>query len=110
LSSDALRRQGSGILEVAAIDESSGRRADRVCRKSPARGRPLRLAFLQTKPARAKPGRRRNYLHGVSTEGIMKFISLRSVAHALKEHKLWSFCAAIATDVPVIVGPNLRML
>ena len=40
----------------------------------------------------------------------MKFISLSSVAHALKERKWWSFCAAIATDAPVLVGPNLRLL
>jgi hypothetical protein len=40
----------------------------------------------------------------------MKFISLRSVSHALKERKWWGFCAAMATDQPVAVGPNLRML
>jgi hypothetical protein len=40
----------------------------------------------------------------------MKFISLRSVSHALKERKWWSFCAAIATETPVLVGPNLRVL
>lgn len=40
----------------------------------------------------------------------MKFISLRSLAHALKEHGMWRFCAAIATDAPLVVGPNLRLL
>ena len=40
----------------------------------------------------------------------MKFISLRSVAHALKEHRMWTFCAAMATNAPVAVGPNLRLL
>jgi len=40
----------------------------------------------------------------------VKFISLRSVSHVLKERKWWSFCAAIATDNPVTVGPNLRVL
>jgi hypothetical protein len=40
----------------------------------------------------------------------MRFISLRSVSHALKERKWWSFCAALATDAPVTVGPNLRLL
>jgi hypothetical protein len=40
----------------------------------------------------------------------MKSISLRSVSHALREHKWWSFCAALATDTPVPVGPNLRLL
>jgi hypothetical protein len=40
----------------------------------------------------------------------MKFISLQSVFHALKEHRCWSFCAAMATDEPVTVGPNLRLL
>jgi hypothetical protein len=40
----------------------------------------------------------------------MKFISLQSVFHALKERGCWSFCAAMATDQPVVVGPNLRLL
>ncbi|HEU0201707.1 MAG TPA: hypothetical protein VFR86_14900 [Burkholderiaceae bacterium] len=40
----------------------------------------------------------------------LRFISLRSVFHALKERKSWSFCAAIATVEPVTVGPNLRLL
>lgn len=40
----------------------------------------------------------------------MKFISLRSVLHALKERRYWAFCAAIATDQPLVVGPNLRVL
>ena len=40
----------------------------------------------------------------------MKFISLQSVSAVLKERKLWSFCAALATDTPLPVGPNLRLL
>jgi len=40
----------------------------------------------------------------------MKFISVSSVTHALKERKLWAFCAAIATDRPMPIGPNLRLL
>jgi hypothetical protein len=40
----------------------------------------------------------------------VKFISLRSVFHALKEREFWAFCAAMATDEPVAVGPNLRRL
>jgi hypothetical protein len=40
----------------------------------------------------------------------MKFISLGSVFHALKERRLWSFCAAMATDAPLPIGPNLRLL
>ncbi|HEU0202051.1 MAG TPA: hypothetical protein VFR86_16670 [Burkholderiaceae bacterium] len=40
----------------------------------------------------------------------MKFISLASVFHALRERKSWGFCAAMATDKPVTVGPNLRLL
>jgi len=40
----------------------------------------------------------------------MRFISLRSVLHALKERKCWAFCAAITTLEPVEVGPNLRVL
>jgi hypothetical protein len=40
----------------------------------------------------------------------MRFISLHSVVHALKERNYWSFCAAMATAQPVIVGPNLRLL
>lgn len=40
----------------------------------------------------------------------MKFISLGSVFHALKERRFWSFCAALATDQPMRVGPNLRLL
>lgn len=40
----------------------------------------------------------------------MKFLSLRSVAQVLKERKLWSFCAAMATDAPISIGPNLRLL
>jgi len=40
----------------------------------------------------------------------MLFISLRSVVHALKERSCWSFCAAMSTAQPVIVGPNLRLL
>lgn len=40
----------------------------------------------------------------------MKFISLRSVFHALKERHFWTFCAAMATDAPVAAGPNLRLL
>lgn len=40
----------------------------------------------------------------------MKFISLRSLLHALKERNCWSFCAAMTTDRPVHVGPNLRLL
>lgn len=40
----------------------------------------------------------------------MKFISLSSVFHALKERHFWAFCAAMATDKPVAAGPNLRLL
>ena len=40
----------------------------------------------------------------------MKFISLGAVSSALKERKWWAFCAAIATDRPVPVSPNLRLL
>lgn len=40
----------------------------------------------------------------------MKFISLWSVFHALKERRCWAFCAALATDQPVLCGPNLRLL
>lgn len=40
----------------------------------------------------------------------MKFISLGSVFHALKERRFWGFCAAMATDKPVAAGPNLRLL
>ena len=40
----------------------------------------------------------------------MKYISFRSVVHALKERQIWAFCAAMTTDQPVIVGPNLRLL
>ena len=40
----------------------------------------------------------------------MKFISLHAVRHALKEHDIWTFCAAMATDAPVCFGPNLRLL
>lgn len=40
----------------------------------------------------------------------MRFISLRSVFHALKERKYWALCAAMATERPVSVGPNLRLL
>jgi hypothetical protein len=43
-------------------------------------------------------------------EGDMKFISVSSVAQALKERKFWSFCAALTTDMPLCVGPHLRML
>lgn len=40
----------------------------------------------------------------------MKFISLVAVSNALKERRWWGFCAAIATDAPVPIGPNLRLL
>lgn len=40
----------------------------------------------------------------------MRFISLRSVIHALKERRYWGFCAAVSTVRPVGVGPNLRLL
>lgn len=40
----------------------------------------------------------------------MLFISLRSVVHALRERKCWSFCAAMTTAQAVPVGPNLRLL
>jgi len=40
----------------------------------------------------------------------MRFISLPSLMHALRERKCWSFCAAMATFQPVPVGPNLRLL
>jgi hypothetical protein len=40
----------------------------------------------------------------------MKFISASSLRHALKEHRFWAFCAALSTDHPVPVGPNLRRL
>ena len=41
---------------------------------------------------------------------MAKFISLRSVVHALKERRFWHFCAAMATDEPLAIGPNLRCL
>jgi hypothetical protein len=41
---------------------------------------------------------------------MAKFISLRAVCHALKERRFWSFCAAMATDQPIVHGPNLRLL
>lgn len=40
----------------------------------------------------------------------MKFISAQSLYHALKERKFWALCAAMSTDQPVLVGPNLRLL
>jgi hypothetical protein len=40
----------------------------------------------------------------------MRFISLRSVQHALKERRYWSFCAALTTLEPVVIGPNMRLL
>jgi hypothetical protein len=40
----------------------------------------------------------------------MKFISLSAVRHALKEHRFWTFCAAMATDQPMSFGPNVRLL
>ncbi len=40
----------------------------------------------------------------------MKFISLLSLLRALQERSWWGFCAAMATDDPVPVGPNLRLL
>ncbi|MGE5336958.1 MAG: hypothetical protein ACM3PU_03965 [Gemmatimonadota bacterium] len=40
----------------------------------------------------------------------MKFISLLSLLHALQERNWWGFCAAMATDVPMPAGPNLRLL
>ena len=40
----------------------------------------------------------------------MKYISYRSLFHALKERRRWSFCAAMTTDQPVPVGPNLRLI
>lgn len=40
----------------------------------------------------------------------MKFISAQSLYHALKERKYWALCAAMSTDKPVPVGPNLRRL
>jgi len=40
----------------------------------------------------------------------MKYISFMSVLHALKERRCWGFCAAMTTDQPVPVGPNLRLL
>jgi hypothetical protein len=40
----------------------------------------------------------------------MKFISLHAVFHALRERRFWSFCAAMATDEPLVTGPNLRLL
>jgi hypothetical protein len=43
-------------------------------------------------------------------EALVKFISLRSVTQALQERRWWAFCAAMTTDQPVIVGPNLRIL
>jgi hypothetical protein len=43
-------------------------------------------------------------------EDVMRFISLRSVIHALKEREYWGFCAAVSTVRPVSVGPNLRLL
>lgn len=54
----------------------------------------------------------RAFILGACIEQVvaMKFISLRSVSHALKERRWWAFCAAMATDNPVPVGPNLRKL
>jgi len=43
-------------------------------------------------------------------EGDMKFISLGAVCNVLRERKWWLFCAAIATDTPMLVSPNLRVL
>ena len=40
----------------------------------------------------------------------MKYISLHAVKHALKERRMWAFCAAMATRTPVVYGPNLRIL
>jgi hypothetical protein len=40
----------------------------------------------------------------------MRFISLRSLVHALRERSYRTFCAAMATEQPVVVGPNLRLL
>ncbi|HTT09393.1 MAG TPA: hypothetical protein VMG60_00740 [Burkholderiaceae bacterium] len=40
----------------------------------------------------------------------MKFISLDALCHTLRERKWWTFCAAIATDTPMLVSPNLRVL
>jgi hypothetical protein len=40
----------------------------------------------------------------------MRFISLRSLTHALRERNFWGFCAALSTIQPVSVGPNLRLL
>jgi hypothetical protein len=41
---------------------------------------------------------------------VRKFISLGSVYHALQERRFWFFCAAMATDQPLAIGPNLRRL
>lgn len=40
----------------------------------------------------------------------MRFVSLRALVHALKERRCWRFCAAMATDRPMTIGPNLRIL
>ena len=40
----------------------------------------------------------------------MRFISLRSVIHALKERNYWGLCAAMSTVSPMSVGPNMRLL
>lgn len=43
-------------------------------------------------------------------EFAVKFISLRSLELALREHNFWRFVAAMAVDIKVPVGPNLRLI
>ena len=73
---------------------------------------------LKSRRAHAKrrgnrPGRGFVLSHAASNtvaKAAMKYISYLSVFHALKERRCWGFCAAMTTDRPVIVGPNLRLL
>ena len=46
----------------------------------------------------------------MTQEAAMKYISYRSLFHAIKERRCWGFCAAMTTDAPVAIGPNLRLL
>jgi hypothetical protein len=40
----------------------------------------------------------------------MQYIALSAVVSALRERRLWSFVAALATSTPEAFGPNLRLL
>ena len=39
----------------------------------------------------------------------MHYVSLHAVLNTLRE-KRWGFCAALSTPMPVVYGPNLRLL